>query len=363
MFKNSMKIFSSLVFLSFFSLHQLAFACTSTPDLSALNQSFLSYLSKQTGGKNSKIVVMPFFDNNVGDPDSLLYYGFPFFVYDAFASTKSRFVHPYVSIQAVKTLGISGKALYDMGSAKLVASQLKAQYVIYGVVQQSLNQAMRVVINIYDAKNNRSLDKAVSFTTEVNDSLFSLLKHHVKFALSQMRIRAHLIAASDSEPSWQAFRYYSKGLALSKGYDLASLEMAAIWFEKALKLRYQNYDDAALGLARTHFMIALIKKLNKQDYSQAWQEANHALGFVKQKRQKNKTPFKYMISYRYLEGQLSMTKALSAYAAKNYREAFLQAKIGLEYVPEDGVLQNLYQVTLLSNKPIKGIVINNPICL
>ncbi len=356
-----MKIIAfSVFFLLLYPQTILANKCQSKPSLAAMDSSFLSYLGQQTQSRKGKIAIMPFFDNHVGNPDDIIYYGVPFLIYEIFSPANPHIIHPYLSFATISKLGISKEKLIDKEAVKQVAEKLNANYVVFGNYQHSFAKTVRVMINVYDKSKNKFLAPAVEYSTDVDDSFFDLMKINVVLAFKKLTKHKVLKSPSYTAPTMKAFRFYSKGLPLADSYNKSDLELAALWFEKGLKENYHKYDDAALALARVHFMIALIQKLNGNDYSQHWTNGQKTLSYAKYRY--NKMPIKYKISHRYIENQSFAVQALAAYVVKNYSRANQHAASGLKAVPEDGVLQTIYRVTLGKNKPINNIGINNPIC-
>jgi len=335
-------------------------SCQTVASQEAMSNSFLQYLEDQVQVKKDKIVILPFFDNNLSQQDSVMYHGIPFLIYEMFSSKNPNVVHPYLSFAAINSLAVVGEKLIDPEVIKQVAKTMNAHFVVFGAYQYSENKTMRVMINLYDAKKTEFLDTALSFDTDVNDAFFDLLRATVFDAFK--KLSSHFALRSDDyqAPSLQAFRFYAQGLPLAMRYDQANLELAAVYFEKALKENFQKYDDAALALARAHFMMALIQKLNGGDFTLHWTQAKQALGFITQKF--SKQPVKYTLTYRYIEAQNLAAQALTAFVVKNFKRAHLHALSGLELLPEDGLLQNIFMTTLEKGEPKKNIVINNPMC-
>ncbi|MBU0504389.1 MAG: hypothetical protein ABII18_01125 [bacterium] len=325
-----------------------------------MDANFLLYLKSLNTSKQDKIAILPFFDNHVGNPDDVLYYGIPFLFYDMFSSQNTNIVHPYVSFNAVNTMGLSGEKLIELETVRQAAKHLKVRYIIFGHYQHSFAKTTRLVINVMDVKNDKVLAPAMEFNTEVNDSFFDLFYTNVLEGFKRLIKKRILHTPSYKMPTMRAFRFYSKGHSYAAKYNRQDLEIAALWFEKGLKESFQAYDDAALALARAHFMLALIGKLNGQAYAKNWTSAQRALSFVKYSYRK--LPQKFLLTHRFIEGQNLAAQALTAYVVKNYDKANQQAQAGLGFVPEDGHLQNIYQVTFKGKKPINTIVINNPIC-
>jgi len=336
----------------------LATTCQSSTSTVEIDKAFLQFLKNQAGKKKT-VAIMPFFDNHVGNPDDALYHGLPSLIFDMFNQTNDHLMHPYISFKAIEELGISDKDLINKEKVKLFAENTNASFVIFGAFQRSFHNTVRVMINIYDHKKKVMLSPAEEFTTSFDDSFFSLFERHLKAAFSKANARNVLRSPKYTIPPMKSFRYYSKGISLADSYSRPDLEMAVLWFEKALKENYHNYDDAALQLARAHFMLALIQKLNRIDFTQNMLSAQKNLQYVKNNPKKGS--FKHFLTFRYVDGHRFSVKATAAYAKKSKSANVLAAK-GLAFVPEDGVLQNIYLTTLGSKKPMKGVKLEHPVC-
>lgn len=324
-----------------------------------MDQNFLSFLTSQFSKEKDKIVIMPFHDNHVGFPDETLFYGLPFAIYDMFSETTPQMAHPYLSYSAVKELGISGQDLTQLESIEKVAAKFDARYVIFGSFQRSMYSTVRIIINLYDHTSKTTLPRALEFTTNLDDSLFVKLSQNVILAFNQHKSAKTIKQAPYTSPSMQTFRYYSKGLAYATRYDTSNLEVAVLWFEKALKESFQKYDDAALGLARVHFMTALIQQSQKMDFTQNWMKAERALQSIRYKPKR--MIGKYLVSFRFIQAQTAFVQGITAYEVKNMGLALSRAKEGLSFLPEHGLMQNLFHLSGGETQN-KNIVINNAVC-
>lgn len=333
--------------------------CHSSPNLSTMDRDFLNHLKSSSDKGKSQIAIVPFYDNQTGAPDEQLYYALPFFIYDSFIEQNPQIRHPYLSFKALEELGLSGEALGEKSSAKKIAEKLKVRYVIYGAFQKTLKDTAKIWINVYDHKKNTSLSPAHFFETRLNDSLLDLVKTGVSTSFSGIGAKGALKSTSTNNPSLVSLRAYGQGLYLARQYNLSQLEMSQIWLEKALKQSFHNYDQAALGLARSYFMMALIQKLSKLDFAPQWLNGLRTLKFVR--KQSSKNPLNFSMTYRYVQANQKALEAATAHQAQNRAVAQSHAFDGLKLVPEDGMLQNLYLKTLSKNKD-KGLSIDNAIC-
>lgn len=324
-----------------------------------MTSDFLLYLKNLSEGESDKIAVLPFYDNQALMSDEVLFDGIPILIYDMFSSKNRALIHPYVTMPWVRELGLSGEALQDSASAQKLAEKSGAHFVIFGSFQRSVGDKMRVIINVWDAKKKITLPTPYEFSTTLSDSFFPLMRNALKNAFKDLKA-GKLDDVDFLDPTLQAFRFYSKGLRLASTYDLKNLELSALWFEKALKESYQRYDDAALNLARVYFMMSLMQKLHKADFSQYFFLGKRALTYVTRADLKN-TP-KYAATYRFVEETAPFLAALNAFAQKNASQATTQAERGLQLVPEDGILQTIWNSSGGSLKKKNGFSTVHAVC-
>lgn len=351
---------ATLLVLFFFHVPSGFAQCHSSIDLSTMDKDFLAFLKMQGAGTKAPIAIMPLYDNHIGIPDDTLFYGLPFVIFDMFADSNPQILHPYLSLDAIESLGIKGEALTQKDSLKKVAEKLAAKYVIFGSFQRSFYQTIRIIINVYDLKTGNILSPAMEFSTDFNDSVFVQINHSIHKAFAKLKSAPKLKKTGYIFPTMQTFRFYSKGLAYARNYNQNNLQVAALWFEKALKESYQKYDDAALNLARAHFMMGLLQKMNKTDFSQEWQKGQMALSFISSQPKKPST--KYLFTLRYIRGQTAFLRGMTAREGSNTGQAATLAKEGLALLPEDGMMQNLYLMSVASNN-LGNFTIKNALCL
>ena len=330
-------------------------ACQPGADATALNQTWQAYLTNLSTKAKDRIVIAPFQNLKGLQADPIMTDGMPFLIYNMFSNTNGEFLHPYVSLEAAHQAGLTGATLTDIKNIKSLAKTLHARLVIFGSVQRSTADVVRVILRVYDAKTDSVGAPPVQFATELNDAFFSLTRQKIQELLQTVRVK--IKPSNDTvDPTLQADRFYVRGMQLSSKYDSTNLNLAALWFEKALKENYQNYDDAALGLARSYFMLALIEKLNKADFSQDFIKGRDALAGL---RHTQDSP-KYRLSLRYHDNATAFLNALTALKNHNNKIAATQAAAAVTAVPEDGVSA---QIGVLSGAPATKIIVHPPVCL
>lgn len=332
--------------------------CHPSPNFSTMDRDFLEYL-KAASDEGQRIAIAPFHDNHSGLPDTAIYSGLPFYIYDTFSPTHKGLLHPHVSVAAANSLGLSGDALTNPTNIDKLANALKARFVIFGSFQLTFRQTIMVHLNVFDAKSKSTLSPVEAFEHPLNDALFDLINTHVIKALSRIKGGPKLRASNLVHPSIESFRPYGQGMALAGQYNLPQLEQAEIWLERALKLSFHNYSAAALSLARVQFMKALIQKLSKMDYAFNFNRARETLQFVKSDVPANS--FLRLLTYRYIEAQEASKQSLTALVSKQATLSVKHAETGLELVPEDGMLQNLY-LGQTKGQLKSGFKLENPVC-
>lgn len=314
----------------------------------------MGHLKSLSDKEGDLVALLPFVDIHGYQPEPLLPFGTPFLVYDMFSDANANLIHPSYSLAVITGAGLPLESLNDAKSAKTLADKLGARYAVFGSVQKSSQTQVRVIINILDAKKNTVLSPPTEFAAELNDAFFDLMRTNIVKAFS--RAGGHLKASSYKDPSLLSFRYYVRGLELSQSYNRTNLDVAVLWFEKALKENYHHYDDAALGMARAHFMMALLEKLAKSDFTQNMILGRKAYAYYKGK---TTTP-KARLTTRFLESQAAFLSAITALKNGKAPLAQKEATRALSLTPEDGMAEHAYWT---SGAGVKGkFVRNQPLC-
>lgn len=330
--------------------------CSPGADTAALDRIFISYLASFTAGESNAIAVLPFLDLHGYQAEPLLPNGMPALIYDMY-SDANPIVHPYVSATVAASLGIFGDTLDDAASAKALAEKLGVRFVVFGDVQRTSETGVRVIVDVYDAKTQTSVSPATEFNAELNDAFFGLVRSRLTDAFKKTHLSLRSVPYKD--PALNSFRYYVRGLQLASRHDKMSLDLAGPWLEKALKDNYEKYDDAALVLARSYFMAALIQRMNKTDFTQNMLKGKSALKFVTGTRRTTK----FALTYRYLDDLSHFLTALTALNARNASMAAHEALAAVGAVPEDGLAEEIYWRAIDGTKTKPAIARNAPVCL
>lgn len=334
--------------------------CHSLPDLSIMDRDFYTYLKNEEPKASNKVAFLPFYDNEEGYREEALSYSIPFFLYDSFVDRTKSLVHPYLVLKEIKAANLnSATAQINSSKLKTLGNALESRFVVYGTFQRSFRGTILVTIYATDTKTGETLSPAEEFETNMDDSLFSQLVSRTSSALGRLK-GAPKIDLKDLPftPTLPVFKAYGKASRLAGSYNRTDLELATIWFEKALKESYHRYPDAALGLARANFMIALIKRLQKIDHADPSNEANKALTFAKKSK---KNSLREKLAYRFQEEYAIAAQATAALMNQNTSLAVALAEKALKLVPEDGFMQGIFLSSGGQAKNLK-ITLNNPVC-
>lgn len=347
--------------LSFGPFNKVFAQCQQIPSSQALTADFLQYLQDITSGKNNRIAVLPFRDNVAIKDEYILADGIPFAIYDMFVEKNPQFLHPYLSFNSLRTLNIGSSTLYKDATAKKIAKNLKVRFVIFGEVQRSSAEEIRVLIKVYDHKTGKVSSPAAEFKTYINDSFFTLLHENVKEAFETLKGGKSILKKSPPyRPSMQSFRYYAKGMVQSLDYDETQLNIAEIWMEKAYKESYLKNIDTTVNLARIIYMKAMIHRLSKQDYTNDLLKAQKVL--ARANYLSSETNPKLKTASRFKDGFNSFTNAITAYKANNSSQAYKFTVKTLQNLPEDGFSQYLIRKLSQGKKNPQKLKLNNPVC-
>lgn len=351
------KIICLGLFLFFFTASTMSLAdCQPNADPTAMDQVFQAYLKSLTKKSKDSIAIAPFHNLQGLQADPIMTDGMPFLIYNMFSSANKHFVHPYLTLAAAREAGWHDEALTEVTNMQSLSQKIGARFVIFGSVQRSTSSVVRVILRVYDAKEKSARTAPVQFATELNDAFFSLTRQKIQELLHGVKTKINS-DVTHADPSLQAYRFYVRGMQLSDHHNSTNLNIAALWFEKALKENYQNYDDAALGLARSYFMLSLIEKLNKVDFAQNLIKARHALSELRTTQ--TEAP-KYQLVLRYNDGATAFMNALTAHKNRNHKIAADQSIKAVNATPEDGLA---VQLGIASGAPSAKFVVHPPVCL
>jgi hypothetical protein len=298
------------------------------------------------------LAVLPFRDNVVSYPDPILA-AFPAYVAE---QNLAQAISPDIVSRTL--LSKDYGPLDDPRTAKALAKILHVRFVAFGSIQKTAPRTARFLLNLYDAKTDLTLAPPVAFWVELDDGLSSRLSEGFIEAFAHLKIKTK--QSSVKTASFEAYRYYVKGRQFAAHFDAVRLELADSWLAKALREDLENFDAAALSLARVRFMRALLEKNQQKDYRQNWQSAQEALSKVKTNRS---SPALLHSAKRFPAFLTAFTSAMIAYQNQTYGEAARLAAEALSQVPEDGQAQFLYRLAAGSVRMKTAASAGNPVCL
>jgi TolB-like protein len=334
--------------------------CHQTADLSAMTGALSTWQNELSAGSKDRVAVMPFRDNVAVTPDAALALSIPYLLADAFGNASPNLIVPEVIAGILNAHSADFAVLDDPQSAAKLAERAQARFVIFGSVQRADAGRVRVILNIYDAQRKLALSPAVNFWTVMDAGFVPSIIQGAQDGFAQLKATRTLKQDPNYHvPSFTAFRYDIKGRLLDDLYNPNRLQLAAVWFGKALREDFLKFDDAAIGLAKVEFMLALIAKNQKKPYTAEWQAAHQALDSVSKGHQ---TGLKAQSATRFSSAHASFGAGLIAYRAGNFGAALSQAEAGLALVPEDGQLQNLYLLSAANVKITTKTTTRNPVC-
>lgn len=330
----------------FFSQNAYA-ECQSFANPEIMNTVMIEHLNAQANIKKQRLAILPFADLSPTETDPVFSHLISYALHDLFATRVKGLLHPYVSLARV-----GNAAKTEPAEVKAAANMLDVRYVLHGTYQKQNDTAVRVLIGIYDRDKDTFLSPQEAFTAPLDDSLIDLLEKHGATALKSMRIAA-TTAPAHKLPALAAYRYYTKGMDGAHKYDTGSLNVAAAWLEKALRESHHNFDEAALALARSRFMLALLQKLQHQHFAETFLQAKNTLAHLKSSQDKPQRRF----TERFINAHEFYQKALTHLAAMQWKMASTLSVNGLSFVPEDGMLENIVEQSAkrLKENPPSGL--------
>ncbi|MBX7149074.1 hypothetical protein K1X76_08300 [bacterium] len=247
--------------------------CTTPPNTQAMDRVFYDNLINRTKSEKIRIAVFPFQDGGFIGDDPTLASMFPLSLYEFLTDYKETGVyHPFLTV-GDKTL--TNNDLFDDDKMLEAAKKLGATHVVYGMFQKQPQNTMRFFIKIKDVEKNQSLTPPLEYAGDIGDRYFSIIAD----AASDI---ARLVFKEKTRPkgfdffltqhvSFEAFRFFAKGMEASSHYNDTSLEIAKVWFEKATSLSYQ-FTRGFEERARTLLMQALIIKVSGKNFAQLYGE-------------------------------------------------------------------------------------------
>lgn len=273
------RLFLLLTFTFVFPQNPVLAFCSTPPNLTAMNQRYDEYLRNLVKDNEIRIAVFPFQDGSLAEADEVMEKGFAYVFSDVLQRIpKVGVFHPFVVLNALQSQGLSSHDYYSADRVASVAASIGATHVVYGMFQRQ-RENLRYFVETAAVTPLARVGTVREFQTHSSERFFSVALDaisEIAGAITGKKIaRETLVKIEKQTPTFEAFRYYVKGMDKSRTYNEVDLGIAKVWFEKATALSY-TYAEAFRELARTLYMTALIYKQMDKDASLLWTEGNNA---------------------------------------------------------------------------------------
>lgn len=315
--------------------------CSEVTLTASLDTAFIEDLMRQARGQSVRMAIFPFEDRSqIGDDDTLQA-GFAFALHDALKQYGGiGLYHPIITHRLVRQKGLSGDALFDPGRVLPIVHELNATHAILGMFQKQEGALVRFFIRIVPvggATHNSAT--ILEYQTEQTARFFSstiqaaqdIVKQISKKKLSSTSIKRYL----DSTPSFDAYRFYFKGMMKSGSYNPLDLKIAMAWFEKAFTRAYNFYPALEEG-SRVQWMIATLEKQMGKDASLSIAEAKKWSEQARVRRLKSGKGFIPLSPLRWQIGTEALAEGLSYFHGGQMKGAIEKLTEATMNLPEDG---------------------------
>lgn len=245
-----------------------------------MDGALVNFLKSQTAGQEIRLAIFPFQDGSVSGVDPTLEKGFAIVLYDILRTQpKIGLFHPFLVFNIVASQGITSADYFTDDRMVGAGGSLGATHVVYGMFQKKGN-LLRYFVKVADVKAKQLEEPVMEFAAEQGDRFFpvaadaanAILKGIGRKGIDAGTLKKFL----EKSPSFEAFRYYVKGMEKSATFREVDLGVAKVWFEKATIASY-TFQTAYEEMARTSFMLALIDKAGGKDPTLTIVEGNQVL--------------------------------------------------------------------------------------
>ena len=244
--------------------------CSTPPSVAQMDQAFLQSLEEFPPKTKAKLLILPFEDGSqLLTPDTTLANAFLISLYDLLTRNSEIGVfHPSLALNLATQQ--ANPHPFDEAASLNLAKEKKATHLILGLFQKTQKGLIRIFIKVVEVESGKVMGAPLEFELPETDRFFSIMSDAAKSLLqittgknSLKKSFKNYLAAT---PSFEAFRYYVKGMENSLSYDPINLEIAKAWFEKALALSYQ-FDEALSEKKRVLWMLSLYNRQMGKDVS------------------------------------------------------------------------------------------------
>lgn len=282
-----LKIITPLI-LGFFLFVPKIFAqipCTHEPNYLAMNQEMMNYFQHSISSQNVRIAIFPFQDQTNSSPDPTLAQGFAVALIDILSKVQRMGIYPsLLTLQSSMASGIPPQNYFVESSMAPLAQSLGATHAIIGMFQKTGPTGLRYFVKIIDVRASRLLSPPQEFASEMTDRFLDAMGDTAKSILKTLNSSKIKVPSFEKyleqNPSYEAFRYYVKGIEKSLVYNPADLAISRAWFEKATAASY-TFNMAYMERIRVLMMLALIDRLQGKDISLLVSEAQKLLQMSK----------------------------------------------------------------------------------
>lgn len=249
-----------------------------SPSQAEMDQAFFASLTEGIQSQKVRIAFFPFQDGSLLNPDTTLESLFPILYYEMLSSEQQKSgYHPFVTLNAVKAKELKTEELFSDETMPALAKSLGATHAVYGMFQKQTGTDLRYFIKIAHLDQKKPV-KTLEFTVSQGDRFFSAVAESLAAILKEVGVKPAKEANPylTNAPSFEAIRFYAKGMENSLNYQETNLAIAKVWFEKAFTTSY-HFKRALIEKARTLFMQALILRQREMDPTLLLTEARAAL--------------------------------------------------------------------------------------
>lgn len=351
--------------ISFSSAHAFR-TCESELNYKKMDHLFYDWLDNQVKGQETRVALFPFRDGSaVKHTDEIALTGLQIALYEYLSKVLDyNIIHPFSVWDKLGGYNIP-KNMSDRDLIKK-AKEMGATHLIFGQFQKQTDNKIRYFTRLVYLENtgDHPRIKTKEYKTEASSSFFTETAGATKDISMWLggnfineEITSLLI---NTAPTYEAFRYYVKGMMVSHKYDEVQLNIAKSWFEKSFSLSY-NFTEALWEKSRILQMIALIKREAGIDPASFLTEANQVMELAskidrnveyasyhdktkdvfKQKSLSTIGPRRWNDSYRLF------TKAYHQMEVGNHTKAFPIFKEAYKLLPESALVE-LYMGKILT---------------
>ncbi|MBI2339077.1 MAG: hypothetical protein HYU99_01760 [Deltaproteobacteria bacterium] len=266
------------VFLLIFTLFSNPVRAQVTCSPEAMDGALASYLKLQVAGQEIRLAIFPFQDASGGASDPTLEKGFALLFYEIlYSQAKIGVIHPFLVFNSASALASTD--LFADDRIISAAASLGATHAVYGMFQKK-GELLRYFVKVADVNAKQEIGTVMEFAAQQNERFFNVAADAAGTILQRVGRKGADVKSlkkfQEQGPTFEAFRYYVKGMEKSGAFREVDLGAAKVWFEKATIASY-TFKTAYEEMARTIFMLAAIDKSAGKDPTLMVVEGNQVL--------------------------------------------------------------------------------------